>query len=155
MSAGPFDDPLRRMRVAGGLFLATLPVVLIAAWRLPRLTAALSRPIVTLLLAAAGLWLAFSSDHDARGRLDRIKRGFAVHGDETRLFSDYLVVYLIVLARLELIGLCGLAAAVWGSGSTATLWFVLITAVLMLLAWPTEHKARLLVDRARALRPPD
>jgi uncharacterized membrane protein YfcA len=154
VSEAPLDRSLRRMRVAGGLFLATLPAVMVAAWRLPRLTADLSRPIVTLVLAAAGLWLAFSSDRDARSRLDRIKRGFAVHGDEARLLTDFLRVYLIVLTRLELIGLCGLAAAVWGSGPTATIWFVLITAVLMLLAWPSERKARLLLDRARALRPP-
>jgi hypothetical protein len=155
VSTGPFDRSLLRIRIAGGLFLATLPVVLFAAWRLPRLTTDLSRGTVTLLLGVAGLWLAFSSERDARGHLDRIKRGFAVHGDESRLLRDYLRVYLIVFARLELIGLCGLAAALWGSGPMATVWFVLVTAVLMLLAWPTQRKARLLVDRARALRPPD
>lgn len=151
----PFDRALTRMRVAAGSFLASLPILLLLAWRLPRLTGSLSRATVTLVLAAAGLWLAFSSERDARSRLDRIKRAFAVHGDESRLLADFLRVYLVVLARLELIALGGLAVAVWGSGLVAAVWFMLITAVLMALTWPTVSKARLLIDRARALRPPD
>ncbi len=145
---------LRRMRAIGVAVLATLPLAQVASVLLPRRDAGLSPGTITLLAAAAGLWLAFTAERDARARLDRIKRAFAVHGDEERLLRDHLLVYVAVLLRLEAVAGLGVVAAIWGSGPKAAAWFLAIVCVLMLLAWPTTGKTALLLDRARALRPP-
>ena len=52
--------------------------------------------------------------------------------------------------RLASVGLCGLVVAGWGLGPSVGIWFVVLTVILMLLAWPTDHKLRLLVERAEA-----
>jgi len=46
---------------------------------------------------AMSLWVAFTAERDARLRLDRAKRAFAVHGDASRLLRDHWVVLLVVL----------------------------------------------------------
>lgn len=151
----PFDRHLRRVRRTVVAFLAALPLFQVAAVLLPRRETALSPGMITLLAAAAGLWLAFTAERDARARLDRIKRAFAVHGEQDRLMDDHLRVYVVVLLRLAGVAAFGVVAAVWGSGATATPLFLVAAGALMLLTWPTHAKVRLLVDRARALRPPD
>jgi hypothetical protein len=145
---------LGRMRAGGIAVATTLPVAAAAVFLVPRLQHTLFGPGATTVLAAAvALWVGFTANRDARRRLERVKRAFAVHGDLERLLRDHLLVYLVVLLRLDLIACCGLLVAVWGVGRTAGLSFTLLAAILMATAWPTEHKTRLLIARARELRP--
>ena len=144
---------LRRMRLTTGLFLASVPAVVVLSFVLPRREASLATPMtVTLVAAAASLWLGFSANRDAGGRLDAIRRAFAVHGDEIRLLRDHWLVYLVVLVRLEVLVLCGLVVALWGLGPRIGFWIVSLGGVMMALTWPTLRKTQLLLGRARALR---
>jgi hypothetical protein len=97
--------------------------------------------------------VAFTAERDSRRRLDRVKRAFAVHGDEAVLLRDHLLVLVVVMLRLETIVVAGLAVAVWGSGVRIALPMVLLAGLLMALAVPTERKADTLLRRARELRP--
>lgn len=107
---------------------------------------------VTLVAAAACLWLGFSANRDAWGRLERVKRAFAVHGDERLLFRDHWLVYLVILIRLEMMVICGMVASLWGSGPRFGLWMMILAGVMIALSWPTARKSQLLLGRARALR---
>ncbi|MEN8164837.1 MAG: hypothetical protein ABFS37_11965, partial [Acidobacteriota bacterium] len=42
---------------------------------------------------------------------------------------------------------------VWGAGPGLGLAFFILSGILMATSWPTDHKTRLLVKRAEALRP--
>jgi hypothetical protein len=84
------------------------------------------------------LWVAFTAERDARLRLERAKRAFAVHGEVSRLLRDHWIVLWVVLFRLEIVVLGGLVVAVWGVGPRIGLGFALAGALLMALAWPTE-----------------
>ncbi len=66
--------------------------------------------------AAASLWIGFAANRDAGNRLEKIRRAFAVHGDESRLLRDHWLVYLAVLVRLEMMVVCGLIVSLWGLG---------------------------------------
>jgi hypothetical protein len=46
----------------------------------------------------------------------------------------------------------GLVTALWGLGPFVSIGFFALAGALMLLSWPTESKARLLWNRAEALR---
>ena len=145
---------LRRMRVTWAVFIVTVPLVAVGGFLMPHLTTDVGSPlIVTLLVLAMSLWVAFTAERDARLRLDRAKRAFAVHGDASRLLRDHWVVLLVVLLRLEIIVLGGLVVAVWGVGPRIGLCFALAGGLLLALAWPTERKARVLLQRARELLP--
>jgi hypothetical protein len=145
---------LRRMRIGWSVFVLTAPVAAVAGFLAPHLTTEIGSPlVVTGLVLAMCLWVAFTSERDARLRLERAKRAFAVHGDATRLLRDQWLVLLAVLLRLELIVLGGLVAAVWGAGPRVGLCFVLAGSVLMALAWPTERKSQNLLRHARELLP--
>lgn len=144
---------LVRMRVMWAAFLATVPLAIVAANRLPRLEPAAATPTaVTLVSLGAALWISFSAERDARHRLERAKRAFAVHADPDRLLRSHLFVFLMVMIRLEVIVMCGIVTAVWGSGPRVAIWFPLLAGLMMLLAWPTEHKVRLLLARGREVR---
>ncbi len=144
---------LRTMRIVWGVFVATAAVAAAACFFLPRLRAEAASPAMITLLALAGcLWVAFTADRDARVRLARAKRAFAVHGDPGRLLTDHLKVLLVVLLRLEIVVVCSVVVAVWGGGPSIGIWFALLAGVLMGLAWPTERKILLLVKRAEELR---
>jgi hypothetical protein len=145
---------LRRMRVVWAVFIATVPVAAAVGFGAPHLTTDVGSPlIVTLLVLAMSLWVAFTAERDARLRLDRAKRAFAVHGDASRLLRDHWVVLLVVLLRLEIIVLGGLVVAVWGVGPRIGLCFALAGGLLLALAWPTERKAHVVLQRARELLP--
>ncbi|MFV2071429.1 MAG: hypothetical protein ACC742_02100, partial [Thermoanaerobaculales bacterium] len=144
---------LLRMTLTTGLFLLGVPLAMAIAFLAPHREASLASPLVmTLLAAAASLWIGFSANRDARARLDRVKRAFAVHGEEQRLLRDYWMVYVVVLLRLEAIVLCGLVAAVWGLGPRTAVWVFLLAGVMIALTWPTMRKTQLLLGRARAIR---
>ncbi len=136
-----------------GVFLATAVAALGACFFLPRLRAAAASPATVTLLALVGcLWVTLTADRDARARLDRAKRAFAVHGDLGRLLDDHRTVLLVVLLRLEVVVICSVVVAVWGGGPLIAIWFAVLAGVMIGLAWPTERKLRLLVDRAHELR---
>ena len=145
---------LRRMRIGWSVFVLTAPVAAVAGFLAPHLTTEVGSPlVVTGLVLAMCLWVAFTSERAARVRLERAKRAFAVHGDATRLLRELRLVLLVVLLRLELFVLGGLVAAVWGAGPRVGLCIVLAGSVLMALAWPTERKSQILLRSARELLP--
>ena len=147
---------LLRMRLTTGVFLATVPAAIAASFALPHRGAAVASPtVITLTAVAASLWIGFSAGRDAATRLERIRRAFAVHGDECRLLRDHWLVYVAVALRLEIMVGCGLIISLWGLGPRIGVWVVLLGGVMMALTWPTSRKTRLLLGRARALRDED
>ena len=144
---------LRRMRVTTGLFLATVPVAIAVAFLAPYRGSSVASPLtVTLTAAAASLWIGFAANRDAGNRLEKIRRAFAVHGDESRLLRDHWLVYLAVLVRLEMMVVCGLIVSLWGLGPGIGVWLLILGALMMGLTWPTARKTQLLLGRARASR---
>jgi len=141
---------LARMRVTWAFFLVTIPVAAVACYNLPRLDPAAATPtVVTLVGLGASLWVAFTAERDSRVRLDRGKLAFAVDGDLDRLLRNHWLVFATVLLRLEILVVMGIVTAIWGLGPRLAVWFVLLAGLMMLLAWPSEHKTRLLIFRAR------
>lgn len=150
--ASDLDRHLRKMRLTTGLFLVSVPAALVLSFVLPHREATAASPMtITLVAAAASLWLGFTANRDAGGRLDSIRRAFAVHKEEERLLRDHWLVYLAVLVRLEMMVLCGLIVAVWGVGPRIGVWVILLGGMMMALTWPTARKTQLLLGRARAL----
>ncbi len=144
---------LKRMRLEWAFFMVTVPAAIAACFFLPRNTSeALSPLTVTLLALATSLWIALSAERDARARLDRAKRAFAVHGGLTRLLRDYRLVYLTVMLRLELVVFAAVVTSVWGSGPVTGVWIALLGGVMISLAWPSRSKTTLLIERARKLK---
>jgi hypothetical protein len=84
--------------------------------------------------------------------LAKIRRAFAVHGDEGRLLRDHWLVYVVVLLRLEMMVVAGLVVALWGSGPMIGVWLLVLGGLMVGLTWPTTRKTQLLLGRARALR---
>ena len=150
------ETHLFRMRLTTGLFLATVPLAVLAAWFIPhRGSAAVSPATVTLVAVAASLWIGFSANRDASKRLEQIRRAAAVHGDEARLLRDHRLVYIVVLLRLEMLVIGGVVTALWGMGPGIGTWLVLLGGLMVALTWPTARKTRLLLGRVRALRGSD
>ena len=144
---------LLRMRITALAALAVVIIAAIAAFVLPYRGSAVASPrTVTLVALAASLWIGFSANRDATGRLERIRRAFAVHGDEGRLLRDHWLVYLVVLFRLGMMVVAGLVVALWGSGPTFGIWLLILGGLMIVLTWPTTRKTQLLLGRARALR---
>ena len=144
---------LQKMRVTTGLFLATVPAAIAVAFLAPYRGSSVASPLtVTLTAAAASLWIGFAANRDAGNRLEKIRRAFAVHGDESRLLRDHWLVYLAVLVRLEMMVVCGLIVSLWGLGPGIGVWLLVLGALMMALTWPTARKTQLLLGRARALR---
>ncbi len=144
---------LLRMRITAVAALAVVIFAAIAAFVLPYRGSAVASPrTVTLVALAASLWIGFSANRDATGRLERIRRAFAVHGDEGRLLRDHWLVYLVVLVRLGMMVVAGLVVALWGSGPTFGIWLLILGGLMIVLTWPTTRKTQLLLGRARALR---
>jgi hypothetical protein len=135
------------------LFMATVPSAIALALVLPRRHSAVASPLaVTVVAAVAILWVGFSANRDAAARLERIRRAFAVHGDEKRLLRDHWLVFLVVLVRLEVMVIGGLVVALWGGGVVLGVLLILLGGVMITLTWPTARKTQLLLGRARALR---
>ena len=146
-------DHVLRMRWTAGGILATVPVAVVLCFVVPhRGGSAVSPMAVTLIAAAASLWIGFSANRDATHRLERIRRAAAVHNDERRLLRDHWLVYLAVLVRLEVMIVGGLVIALWGSGPWIGVWAVVLGGLMIVLTWPTMRKTQLLLGRARVLR---
>jgi undecaprenyl pyrophosphate phosphatase UppP len=144
------------MRVMTGIFLATVPAAIVVAFLAEYRGSSVASPLtVTLVAAAASLWIGFAANRDAGNRLEKIRRAFAVHGDESRLLRDHWLVYLAVLVRLEMMVVCGLIVSLWGLGPGIGVWLLVLGALMMVLTWPTARKTQLLLGRARALRDDD
>ena len=144
---------LLRMRITAMAALAVVIFAAIAAFVLPYRGSAVASPrTVTLVALAASLWIGFSANRDATGRLERIRRAFAVHGDEGRLLRDHWLVYMVVLFRLGMMVVAGLVVALWGSGPAFGIWLLILGGLMVVLTWPTTRKTQLLLGRARALR---
>ncbi len=147
---------LVRMRVSGIAAFGVVAIAAAGALVLPYRGSSVASPlVVTLVAAAASLWVGFTANSDASARLERIRRAFAVHGDERRLLRDHWLVYLTVLVRLEMMTAGGLVVALWGLGPRAGLWLLALGGLMIGLSWPTARKAQLLLGRARALRGAD
>ena len=144
---------LLRMRITATAALAVVFFAAIAAFVLPYRGSAVASPrTVTLVALAASLWIGFSANRDAAGRLERIRRAFAVHGDEGRLLRDHWLVYMLILVRLGMMVVAGLVVALWGSGPTFGIWLLILGGLMIVLTWPTTRKTQLLLGRARVLR---
>jgi hypothetical protein len=142
-----------RMRVTAVVGVVAVIVSVVAAFVLPYRGSAVASPrTVTLVALAASLWIGFSANRDAASRLENIRRAFAVHGDEGRLLRDHWLVYVVVLFRLGMMLVGGLVVALWGSGPTFGIWFLIMGGLMIGLTWPTSRKTQLLLGRARALR---
>jgi hypothetical protein len=124
------------MRVAAVVGLVAVVVGVAAAFVLPYRGSAAASPLtVTLVAAAACLWIGFSANRDAAGRLKKIRRAFAVHGEEGRLLRDHWLVYVMILV-----------------GPKTGVWLLILGGLMIALTWPTARKTQLLLGRARALR---
>ena len=144
---------LLRMRMTAMTALAAVVLTAIAAFVMPYRGSAVASPrTVTLVALAASLWIGFSANRDAAGRLKKIRRAFAEHGDEGRLLRDHWYVYVVVLVRLGMMAVAGLIVALWGSGPTYGIWLLILGGLMIVLTWPTTRKTQLLLGRARALR---
>jgi len=144
---------MRATAVAG---VVVVIVSVVAAFVLPYRGSAVASPrTVTLVALAASLWIGFSANRDATGRLERIRLAFAVHGDEGRLLRDHWLVYMVVLFRLGMMLLAGLIVALWGSGPKFGMWLLILGGLMIVLTWPTTRKTQLLLGRARAFRNDD
>ena len=70
---------LLRMRVTAVVGFVVVVVSVVAAFVLPYRGSAVAAPrTVTLVALAATLWIGFSANRDANGRLAKIRRAFAV-----------------------------------------------------------------------------
>lgn len=153
---GSLQSHLLRMRVTAVVGLVTVIVAVVASFVLPYRGSEVASPLtVTLVAAAACLWIGFSANRDATSRLEEIRRAFAVHGVEGRLLRDHWLVYLVVLIRLEIMVVGGLLVALWGAGPKTGVWFLILGGLMIALTWPTSRKTQLLLGRARALREKD
>ena len=147
------EEHLLRMRLTAVVFAATVPLAVVLCFVVPHRGSAAASPVaITLVAVAAALWVGFTANADARGRLERIRRHAAVHGDEVRLLREHWFVYLVVLTRLEVLVICGFVVAVWGLGPRVGVWVVLLGGLMFALTWPTTRKAQLLLGRVRAAR---
>lgn len=154
LSSVQLQGHLKAMRRIGLAFGGVLVALAGPAFFLPRAANDLVGPKgATLIVAATALWIGFSANRDARTRMDRVRLAFSVHGKIDRLLQDHHRAYLMVLLRLLAIAGCGVVVAVWGAGPGLGLAFFILAGILMAMAWPTDHKTRLLIRRAQALRP--
>jgi hypothetical protein len=125
----------------------------VGAFVLPYRGSSVASPLTVTLVAVAGsLWIGFSANRDAAARMEKIRRAFAVHGDEAKLLRDHWLVYAVILVRLEMMVLGGLVVALWGMGPVFGVWLVVLGGLMVVLTWPTSRKSQLLLGRARALR---
>ena len=147
---------LLRMRWTTVLVLLTVPVAVVALFVIPHRGAVVASPMtVTLVAAAAALWIGFTANRDAAARIERIKRAFAVDGDERRLLHNHWLVYLLVLLRLAMMIVCGVVIGLWGIGPQIGVWVVMLGGIMIALTWPSRRKTQLLLGRARQLRDDD
>ena len=141
------------MRRATGVAALLTVVAAGAGFFLPPLRHPVITPMwATFIAAAAALWVGFSANRDARERMDRIKRAYAVHGEMPRLLRDHFLAYLVVLARLGAMSVGGVIVALWGFGPTFALFIHVLVLFMVALSWPSEAKTRLLIRRAESMR---
>lgn len=153
MAEANLQAHLRRMRVTAVVALVAAAGAIVTAFVLPYRGSSVASPMTVTLVAVAGsLWIGFSANRDAAGRLERIRRAFVVHGDERRLLHDHWLVYMVILVRLEMMVLGGLVVAFWGLGPIFGVWLLVLGGLMVVLTWPTTRKSQLLLGRARALR---
>lgn len=142
-----------RMRTALAAAVVVVILLAVAGFVLPRLSHPVVTPVwATVLAVAAGLWVGFSANRDARLRMERIKRAYAVHAEPMRLLRDHLLAYAAILTRLALMAAAGVVVALWGLGPAHALVLHGLALAMVAMSWPTEAKARLLLKRAEALR---
>ena len=161
MNTNPIRNPdldrhLRRMRLTTGLSLVAVPAAIVAIFVVPHRGAAVASPMtVTLVAVAAALWIGFTANRDAAARIERIKRAFAVDGDEECLLRNHWLVYILVLLRLAMMVVSGVIVGLWGIGPKIGIWVVLLGGIMIALTWPSRRKTQLLLGRARLLRDVD
>ena len=152
LSSGDVDRHLRLMRWTTTVFLLTIPVAVLLMVLVPVRSSTAPPLAVSLVAAAAALWVGFSANRDAQQRIDRIKRTFAAVGDEGRLLRDHRLVNLAVLVRLEVMVIAAVVAKVWGASNAAAWGVLALAAMMIVLSWPTAEKTHTLLERAREQR---
>lgn len=152
LQPGEIDRHLRTMRLATVGFLLTIPAAVIAMLLVPVREGVVPPMAMSLVAGATALWIGFTANRDAHARLERVKREFAVKGHVQNLLRNLRLVNLAVLARLEVMVVAAVVAAIWGGSSTVA-WGVLVLAGMMMgLSWPTADKTHMLIQRAREQR---
>jgi hypothetical protein len=149
---GVMDRHLRMMRSMTVAFLLTVVVAVAVLVLVPPGESSVAPTAVTLAAAAAGLWVGFTANRDAQGRIDRIKRAYAAKGDESRLLRGHRLVNLAILVRLEVMVIAAVCAGVWGVSAAAAWGVLALAAIMMGLSWPTAEKSATLLQRAREQR---
>ena len=156
VQAAELDRHLKQMRLTAGIALVAVVAAIGAIFVIPHRGAVVASPAtVTLVAVAAALWIGFTANRDAAARIERIKRAFAVDGDEQDLLRNHWIVYLLVLLRLEMMAACGLIIALWGGGPRIGVWIVLLGGIMIAMTWPSRRKTQLLLGRARQLKNDD
>lgn len=150
--AGEMDRHLRNMRLTTVAFLLTAVVAAAVLVLVPSRASSVAPTAVTLAAAAAALWVGFTANRDAQGRIDRIKRAYAAKGDESRLLRDHRLVNLAILVRLEVMVIASVFAGTWGASAAAAWGVLALAAIMMGLSWPTAEKSTTLLQRAREQR---
>lgn len=149
---GEMDRHLRIMRLTTVAFLLTVVVAVAVLLLVGSRESSVAPMAVTLATAAAALWVGFSANRDAQGRIDRIKRAYAAKGDESRLLRDHRLVNLAILVRLGVMVIASVVAGIWGASTTAAWGVLALAAIMMGLSWPTAEKSTTLLQRAREQR---
>lgn len=149
---GEMDRHLRIMRLTTVGFLLTVVVAVAVLVLVPSRESSMAPMAVTLATAAAALWVGFTANRDAQGRIDRIKRAYAAKGDESRLLRDHRLVNLAILVRLEVMVIASVVAGIWGANAAAAWGILALAAIMMGLSWPTAEKSATLLQRAREQR---
>lgn len=142
----------RRLRSLTLGALLGFPLMGYLGFVIPRFSIGVPPVWITAAALAGGLVLSLRVERIAQRLVIDLKDRYASGGDVNRLLADHRRTLLLVLVMLEGIGLAGLLVALAGSGPRAALWFHAAGVVLTVLAWPTEHKVRLLLRRAQELR---
>ena len=143
------DRHLRRMRALWALGEGLILIAAVSCWFLPQKPPTiLGRGWFSLLIAVIALWVGFSSNRDARVRMEKIRNAYAVHQDVRLLLKGHLIAYLWILIRMLMIVVGGQLIAVWGSGPAFSILLSCLAFLLALMTFPTEYKTRLLLKRA-------
>ncbi len=153
VTPGELGRHRRRLVLLTGATALCFPLLAVAGFLGPPLRLHGIRPVwVTAAALVAGFFLSLRVERVAQRRVVRLKERYAAGGSAAELLQGHLRAYGVILVWLLGIGLAGLAMALGGAGPRTALWLHGVGLLLTLLAWPTERKVRLLLERSQDLR---